>query len=491
MFVTKIRADSTDDRSPWGDFFFAPLGGKTAAGLPVTPDSAVTLAAVYRAVSLISGHMALLPLVLKRAGTNKRVTNHAVQQLFKRPNAWQNGFDWRRFLVVCLLLRGNSYCEIIDDPRGRILALNPLHPDAVTTERLTSGDYRFKVKSPDGTTRTLTRDRVWHLRGLSLDGITGLSVIAVARESLSTGLAAQAYGNRYFANDARPSSGWLSHPGKFADTATKTAFRDSVKEAQSAANRGKMMVLEHGIEYHDVAVSNADAQFLESRKFSVDDVARWFGVPPHKLASLDRATFSNIEQQSLEYVNDGLLIWAHVIEAGIEAELLFESENLEPELDFARLLRGDSTARYTNHQSGINAGWLTRNEAREAEGREPLDGLDEPLRPLNMVEEGEAEDAVEDQEEAEPPEQEPDDPPDPNPEEKGAARLHALLHANASRMARRIVKAGRLDNAALLAEALAIPEAKAENWGRRTPFTAETFTEKGITASLVALALES
>ncbi len=486
----KLQASADDDRSPWGDFWFTPVGGKTLTGVTVTPDTAVTLAAVYRAVSLISGHIAMLPLVLKHAGTNERITGHAIQQLFRRPSALQNGFDWRRYLTVCLLLRGNAYCEIFDTPRGQITELRPLHPDSVTIERLTTGDYRYKVTGLDGITRTLTRDRVWHLRGLSLDGISGLSVIGAARESLATGLAAQAYGNRYFANDARPTSGWIGIPGKFADAAARKVQTETLRAAQTDRNRGKMMVLDGGMEYHDVTVSNADAQFLETRKFSIDDVARWFGVPPHKLASLDRATFSNIEQQSLEYVNDGLLIWAHVWESAIAADLLFDTDNIDPELDFTRLLRGDSATRYANHTSGIMAGWFTRNEARHAEGLKPLDGLDEPLRPLNMVEEDDAESTETNPKTTPPGEHPAADPPDPDEDQSKDARLRAILGANASRCARRIVKAGRMDDAALVAESLAIPIERVEHWGRTVVWSKDIFTVEALTASLITLALE-
>lgn len=483
MFLTKIQASAADDRSPFGDWWFQPVGNRTLSGVRVNADSAVQLSAVFRAIVLISGHIAMLPLDLKKEGTRKRVSSHWLYRLWKKPNRWQNGFEWRQMIMGHLLLRGNAYNEIIDNASGEVVELIPLHPDRVKIEQLTNGDYRYRISDTGGTERTLARGQVWHLRGLSSNGITGLSVIDSARESMGLGLAAQTYGARFFANDARPAAGWIEYPGKFADKAARQLFRESVQEAQGDKNRGKMMVLDQGMKYHEVGLNNRDSQFLESRKFQVSEIARWFGVPPHKLADLDRATFSNIEQQALEYITDSLLIWAEIIEAGIEDVLLFDNEGLEAELNFAKLLRGDSNTRYGNYQKGIAAGWLTRNEAREDDGREPLPGLDEPLRPLNMVEESEVEDEELDAETVEPPAQEKQEPLD-DAEGESARRLQAMVAANASRLARRIVKAGGPIDANLVAEALAVAPSAAAEWSAAVP---NGITLENLTASLIAL----
>lgn len=386
MFLSK-NAAAADDRSPFGNFWFEPISHRSMSNVRVTADTALQLSAVFRAVVLISGHIAMLPLKLKKSGTNERIEGHWLYKRFKQPNRFQNGFEWRQMMMAHLLLRGNAFNEIIEDRRGNVLELHPLHPDRTKIELLKGGEYRYIHQEDDGTQRPIPRGQVWHLRGLSSNGIIGLSVIECARESLGLGLSAQAYGARFFANDAKPVSGWVEYPGKFTDKTARMNFRESVQEAQAAANRGKMMVLDQGMKYHEIGITNTDAQFLESRKFQVSDIARWFGAPPHKLADLDRATFSNIEQQSLEYVTDSLSIWAETIEAGIESAFIFDEEGIEPELDFAKLLRGDTSARYKSYGQGIKDGWLTRNEARVDDGREPLPGLDEPLRPLNMVEE--------------------------------------------------------------------------------------------------------
>lgn len=240
----------------------------------------------------------------------------------------------------------------------------------------------------------------------------GMSPIDLARESLGMALAAQDYGARFFANDAKPTGGWIEFPGSFKDSEAKKVFRESYQAAQSGANRGKVLVLENGMKFHEVGVTNRDAQFLELRKFQITDIARLFRVPPHMIADLDRATFSNIEQQSLEFVMHTMTPWTERWEASIESELLLDGDDLEVEFDFANLMRGDAASRSSYYQSGIQNGWLTRNEARIAENLNPLDGLDEPLRPLNMVEEGTAEDLEGDGKQDEPPTQEVAEPID-------------------------------------------------------------------------------
>jgi HK97 family phage portal protein len=362
-----------------------------------------------------------------------------------------------------LALRGNAYNQIITNAKGEVVELMPLHPDRIRLELLPSGEYRYRFTDRFGTESVLPRGEVWHLRGLSSDGLMGMSPIELARENLGMALAAQDYGARFFANDAKPTGGWIEFPGSFKDSEAKKVFRESYQQAQSGANRGKVLVLENGMKFHEVGVTNKDAQFLELRKFQITDVARLFRVPPHMIGDLDRATFSNIEQQSLEFVMHTMTPWAERWEASIESELLLEGDDIEVEFDFANLMRGDAASRASFYQSGIQNGWLTRNEARIAENLNPLDGLDEPLRPLNMVEESTAEDVALDTEQAEDPEQEATEPSD-----EAAARLRALIDSSAERWARRIARAGRVDekDLALIAQSLAVPVDRVSVWAQ-------------------------
>jgi hypothetical protein len=336
----------------------------------------------------------------------------------------------------------------------------------------------------------MPRGEVWHLRGLSSDGLMGMSPIELARESLGMALAAQDYGARFFANDAKPTGGWIEFPGSFKDTEAKKVFRESYQQAQSGPNRGKVLVLENGMKFHEVGVTNKDAQFLELRKFQITDIARLFRVPPHMIADLERATFSNIEQQSLEFVMHTMTPWAERWEASIESELLLEGDDIEIEFDFANLMRGDAASRSSYYQSGIQNGWLTRNEARVSENLNPIDGLDQPLRPLNMVEEGAAEELethsqVQGVQGAKSPAQAVN-------ESRAVAntnRFAALVQTTSERLARRIGRSGHLadKDILLISQALAVPLERVQLWAKSQP--AEPLDQKRLTQSLISLGL--
>ena len=491
-FFDRFRGSgaSSGDRSPYGEFWFEPVSARTGSGMRVSPDSALRLAAVYACVRILAETMASLPLVVyqRRAdGGKDKVTDHWLYRLMaKRPNRFQNPFEWREMLQGHMALRGNAYNQIITNPRGEIIELMPIHPDRVKIELLPSGEYRYRVTDRSGTEVILPRGEVWHLRGLSSDGLMGMSPIELARENLGMALAAQDYGARFFANDAKPTGGWIEFPGSFKDSEAKKVFRESYQQAQSGANRGKVLVLENGMKFHEVGVTNKDAQFLELRKFQITDIARLFRVPPHMIADLERATFSNIEQQSLEFVMHTMTPWAERWEASIESELLLEGDDIEIEFDFANLMRGDAASRSSYYQSGIQNGWLTRNEARIAENLNPIDGLDEPLRPLNMVEEGSAEDLEADAEASEPPAQEKAEPKD-DADDTAAARLSAVVASAAERWARRISRAGTIDDKdiALIAEALAVSPDRTAAWAHA--ISANPIDEAELTQSLIAL----
>ena len=483
---------SGGDRSPWGDFSFESISARTSSGMRVSPDSALRLAAVYACVRILAETIASLPLVVYQRrpdGGKDRVTDHWLYRLMaKRPNRFQNPFEWREMLQGHLALRGNAFNQIITNPRGEIIELMPIHPDRVKIELLPSGEYRYQISDRSGTEVILPRGEVWHLRGLSSDGLMGMSPIELARENLGTALAAQGYGARFFANDAKPTGGWIEFPGSFKDSEAKKVFRESYQHAQSGSNRGKVLVLENGMKFHEVGVTNKDAQFLELRKFQITDVARLFRVPPHMIADLDRATFSNIEQQSLEFVMHTMTPWAERWEASIQSELLLESDDIEIEFDFANLMRGDASSRSSYYQSGIQNGWLTRNEARIAENLNPIDGLDQPLRPLNMVEEDVAEDLEIDTqaEAAEPPEQKAIEPSEDESVTRLNGRYSALVKTTSERLARRI---GRSDHLAekdilLISQALAVPLDQVLLWASQID---EPLDQKQLTESLISL----
>ncbi|WP_454737601.1 phage portal protein [Cupriavidus necator] len=438
MFLS-IRADASEsgDRSPWGNFWFEPVLSRV--GGPVTSEAALQLTAVYACVRVLAEGVSTLPFALYREGAKgakDRVNDHWLYRLFaRRPNAFQNPMEFREMMQGHLALRGNAYASIIDNGRGEVTDLIPLHPDRVAVEMLSDDNWRYRVTFRDGTSRIYTRGEIFHLRGLSGDGVCGYSPILAARKALSAGIAAQDYGMRFFLNDARP-PGWIEYPGQFKDDEQRRLFRERYQEQQTAGNRHKVAIFDLGMKFHEVKVSNDDAQFIETRKFSISEIARLFRVPPHMIGDLERATFSNIEQQSLEYVTNTLRPWLVRWEEAIRYAFLEEDSDLNVEFPVTALLRGDAQARSNYYHNGILDGWMTRNEARVMESLNPLDGLDEPLRPLNMVEEDEAEN-LPDQTGRQPAEPPASEPPDDKAPGRTDARLVALSTATAARVARK------------------------------------------------------
>lgn len=413
MFL-RIRADADDsgDRSPWGDYWFMPVPFK---GTPftLTSDAAMRLTAVYACVRVLAESVSMLPFTLyteSADGSKKPNKKHWLYRLLAvRPNDFQNPLEFREMMQAHVALRGNAFARIVSDGSGEVTDLIPFHPDRVTIEPLSDTNWLYRVRNRDQTETILNRGSMFHLRGLSGDGIVGYNPIQAAREAVTTGLAAQDYGMRYFQNDATP-GGWIEYPGQFKDDDQKKRFREQFQATQTGRHRHKTAVLELGMKYHQISVTNQDAQYLETRKFSVSEIARLFRIPPHLIGDLDKATFSNIEQQSLEFVNFTLMPWLVRWEEAIRYSFLEPDDDLNVEFLVTALLRGDAAARAAYYHNGILDGWMVRNEARKAEGMNPLDGLDEPLRPLNMVEENEAD---EDKGAAMPGERMPVPPPKP------------------------------------------------------------------------------
>jgi len=419
MFLPTKRAEGFDDRSPWGSFWFEPLGSRTMTGVNVSPRSAMQLSAVFACVRVLAESFAILPFKLYRkakpGGKRVEITDHWLVRLMRKPNDFQNGFEWREMMQGHIALRGAGYNVMAFGEAGAVTSLMPLHPDRVQTEILKTGDYRYRYKNPDGTDTLYARDEIFRIAGMSDDGVNALNPIELARETIGLGLSAQEYGSRFFQNNASPGGGWIEHPGTFKDKAARDNFREQLQNAQTGSNRHKTLVLDNAMKYHELGVKNNDAQFLETRQFEVTDIARIFRVPPHLIGDLSKSTNNNIEWQSLEFVKFTMTPHAERWEWKIESDLLLESDDeLQPEFGFEGLVRGDSKARTEYYSGGINAGWLTRNEARNAEDLDPIDGLDEPLRPLNMVEETEAQE-LHDQK-VNPPQ-----PPAPPPGEKPPA----------------------------------------------------------------------
>jgi HK97 family phage portal protein len=276
---------------------------------------------------------------------------------------------------------------------GRILELIPLHPDRVTIKLNDIGARVYEYRPEKGETRTLPQSDVLHVMGLSLNGWSGVSPITYARDTIGLMQATERHGSKVFSNGARM-GGILSVPGTFKDPKTKDRIGDEFDATTSGENAHKTIVLEQGMKWEKVTMSNDDAQYLVTRQFQIPEIARFFRMPLHKIGDLTRATFSNIEQQNIDYVVDCLSPWLTRWEQAMNMSLLNEAEQQEYYFEFLvdGLLRGDIASRYTAYNKGIFSGFLTRNECRQRENLNWIEGLDEPLRPLNMVEESAAND---------------------------------------------------------------------------------------------------
>lgn len=386
MFSRRARSTTdSDGHAGSGRTFF----GRPRAGVWVDEDSALMMSAVWRATSVISNSIACMPWhVFKEldGGGKERVHNNTDRLLHMRPNSENAAFGFRQTILGHVILWGNGYAEIERDLNGRPVNLWPITPDRVQVERQ-GGQLVYRVRNQGRDDTMLPPSSVFHLKGLGFDGLVGYSVVAMARESLGLTAATERFGAAWFGNGSRP-GGVLEYPGMMKPQAKKD-FReawDSSHTGPDASNR--VALLENGMKFTPLTVPPDDAQFLETRKFQVTEVARWFGVPPHKLADLDRATFSNIEEQNIDFANEGLMPWACRLEQEANAKLLGASQvstRTFTKLNMDVILRGNKKSRNESHAIGRQWGYLSANDIRELEDMNPIDGGDTYLIPSNMT----------------------------------------------------------------------------------------------------------
>ncbi len=357
----------------------------TSAGVPVDEERALQITAVLAAVRILAEGVSSLPLILYRRrpdGGKDRATDHPLYTLLHdAPNEEMTAQTFRETLQAHLALWGNAYAQIVRERSGRVLSLWPLRPDRMEIKRAPDGTlwYLYADRPP------FRQDEILHLVGLSFDGVRGRSPIALARESLGLTLAAQEFGARFFANDARPGV-VLRHPATLDDEAYQRIKASWEAAHQGVENAHRVAILEEGMEVATVGIPPRDAQFLDTRKFQVAEIARIFRVPPHMLADLDRATYSNIEQQSLEFVTHTLRPWLVRWEQAIQLRLLRPRERKEyfAEHLVDGLLRGDIESRYRAYMTARQGGWMSVNDVRVRENMNPIPGGDVYLQPLNM-----------------------------------------------------------------------------------------------------------
>ena len=373
--------DKPTDRTAGSSYSFF-LGG-TSSGKYVTERSAMQMTAVYCCVRILSEAVASLPLQFYRytddGGKEKAVDHPLYFLLHDEPNPEMTSFIFRETLMTHLLLWGNAYSQIIRNGKGEVVALYPLMPDRMKVDRDEHGRlyYEYTVYDADdvdgrkgtnkvGRTVRLQPHDVLHIPGLGFDGLVGYSPIAMAKNAIGLAIATEEYGSKFFANGAAP-SGVLEHPGTIKDP---SKVRESWQATfGGSGNANKIAVLEEGMKYTPISISPEQAQFLETRKFQIDEIARIFRVPPHMIGDLEKSSFNNIEQQSLEFVKYTLDPWVSRWEQAMVRALLTPDEKKKYFFKFNvdGLLRGDYQSRMNGYATARQNGWMSANDIRELE----------------------------------------------------------------------------------------------------------------------------
>lgn len=372
--------------------------GGSSAGKNVNERSAMQMTAVYSCVRILAEAVAGLPLHLYRykedGGKERAIDNNLYHLLHDEPNKEMSSFIFRETLMTHLLLWGNAYAQIIRNGKGEVVALYPLMPNKMQVDRDENGELYYiytrssdEAKTMEGVTVYLTPRDILHIPGLGFDGLVGYSPIAMAKNAIGLAIATEEYGAKFFANGAAP-SGVLEHPGTIKDP---SRLRENWNSTfGGSANSGKVAVLEEGMKYTPISISPEQAQFLETRKFQIDEIARIFRVPPHMVGDLEKSSFSNIEQQSLEFVKYTLDPWVIRWEQSLSRALLNEDEKRKYFFKFnlEGLLRGDYESRMSGYAVARQNGWMSANDIRELENMDKIpaeDGGDLYLINGNML----------------------------------------------------------------------------------------------------------
>ena len=394
------KIPKTENRTAGSSYSF--FLGNSTSGKVVTERTSMQMTAVYACVRILSEAVAGLPLHMyeyKDDGKEKAIKNPLYFLLHDEPNPEMTSFIFRETLMTHLLLWGNAYAQIIRNGKNEVVALYPLMPNKMSVERDEKGEiyyvynrYQDEAKTGDLGTVVLLKEDVLHIPGLGFDGLVGYSPIAMAKNAIGLAIATEEYGSKFFANGAAP-SGVLEHPGTIKDP---TKVREAwMSQFGGSSNSGKVAVLEEGMKYTPISISPEQAQFLETRKFQINEIARIFRVPPHMVGDLEKSSFSNIEQQSLEFVKYTLEPWIIRWEQALSRALLSSEEKKKYFFKFNvdGLLRGDYQSRMNGYAIARQNGWMSANDIRELENLDKIptkDGgdlylINGNMLPLNMA----------------------------------------------------------------------------------------------------------
>ena len=378
------KVPRVEDRTAGSSFAF--FLGNSSSGKVVTERSAMQMTAVYSCVRILAEAVAGLPLHFYKYGDNnskeKATDNPLYYLLHDEPNPEMTSFIFRETLMTHLLLWGNAYAQIIRNGKGEVVALYPLMPNKMTVQRDENGEIYYlysksveEGKPQDAGYIALKKEDVLHIPGLGFDGLVGYSPIAMAKNAIGLAIATEEYGSKFFANGAAP-SGVLEHPGTIKDP---TKVREAwLSQFGGSSNSGKVAVLEEGMKYTPISIAPDQAQFLETRKFQINEIARIFRVPPHMVGDLEKSSFSNIEQQSLEFVKYTLEPWIIRWEQSLNRALLSKEQKNKYFFNFnvEGLLRGDYQSRMNGYAVARQNGWMSANDIRSLENMDLISAED-------------------------------------------------------------------------------------------------------------------
>ncbi len=364
-------------------------GEESYAGENVTVEGALSVASVLSAFTILMEDTASLPLItyhrLKR-GKERDTNSPYYVLLHDMPNPEHTSIVYREYIMGHLLGWGNHYSQKIWDRRGVLRELWPLRPDRMRVIRK-NGQRVYNYIQADGKPRTFRQEEIWHIPAFGFDGLIGYSRITLARHAIGLSIAAEKFGSKFFNNGATPGI-MYKHPGELSDKAYDH-LNKSLEERAGAENAHKPIILEEGMSIEKLGIPPDDAQFIETRRFQLGEIGRMFRVPPHMLGDVERSTSwgTGIEQQELGYLSHTLRPWLKRVEQAAWKDLLLESERRDTVIEHLveDFLRTDIGARMNAYVQAITNGIMTRNEARERENLNPMEGLDRMLIPLNMT----------------------------------------------------------------------------------------------------------
>lgn len=357
-------------------------GTLSGTGVYVSPESALRYTTVLICVRVLAESVASLPCLLykKRAdGGKDRATEHPLYKvLHDQANAWNTAFEYAEGTMVNLSTRGNGYSYVERNRKGQTIGLVPLNPDGVTISQAIDWSPKYEVIMPDNVRAKLSTKDMHHIRGPLPRGYIGRSMISLAKEAIGLGMAAEAFGSNMYRNGVKP-SGILKHPKVIGPTATENLRQQFSDRYAGLENSGKPLILEEGMDWVSMNIAPKDAEFIDSRKFQRSEIAGIFRVPAHLVNDLEKATFSNIEFQTLDFIIHSLRPWLVRWEQAINRDLLTEQDRADGyfcEFLLDAMLRGDTKSRYESYSSAIQNKWMTANEVRIKENMNPREGGD-------------------------------------------------------------------------------------------------------------------